>query len=335
MKRPSKRQLLVGFLERTGLRWLLTTFPRWQGVSVLAYHRIGDGSASLFDRGLWSATPDDFEEQIRYVKRCFDVITIDHLAEALRKGRGRFLLITFDDGYRDNYEQAFPILRSQGVGATFFVTSGFLDDRPVAWWDDIAWMVRVSPRQAISGGGWFSGEVVFDPPDREQAIRSLLRVFKALPTYQTTRYLDFIAEETGSGRCPNHLADKIWMTWDMVREMRRADMSIGGHTVSHPVLANLSRDEQRQEIADCAGRIAKVLGEYPRSMSYPVGRQEGFNAETQDCVTDCGLEYAFSYYGGAQTFASWNPLNFCRIPVDSDILQDEFRVNLMVAQWAR
>ena len=126
---------------------MLESVPVWNGLLVLNYHRIGSPNGSLFDHDLWSATQDDFDEQVRLLAANFDVIGLDDLRPALddlcagarRSWQSRrFVMITFDDGYRDNFELAFPVLESHGVPGVFFITSGFLDSGRLAWWDEIA-----------------------------------------------------------------------------------------------------------------------------------------------------------------------------------------------------
>lgn len=109
------------------LRTLAGHVARWTGVVGLNYHRIGDGRRSVFDRGLWSATPEDFDVQVGYLKKNFDVVSPTDLAHVADTRRGRHVIITFDDGYRDNYTAAFPVLRAHHVAATFFIATGYID----------------------------------------------------------------------------------------------------------------------------------------------------------------------------------------------------------------
>ena len=165
----------------------------------------------------------------------------------MASGRGRYGLITFDDGYRDNFEVAFPVLKSEGVAATFFISTGFIDLPRVPWWDEIASMVRTSRRDGIELPGWLPGPVLFDEPDRESAVRTLLRTYKSMPTSSTDSYIEAISDATGSGRCSIEQATRLWMDWAMLREMRAGGMTIGGHTVSHAILARalaISREKR-------------------------------------------------------------------------------------------
>jgi peptidoglycan/xylan/chitin deacetylase (PgdA/CDA1 family) len=236
-----KRMALARHLfSRRIVRSLIGKSIRWSGVLAFNYHRVGDGRASNFDRGLWSADAETFADQVRFCKSHLDMIGPGDLPRAIAAGRGRYGMITFDDGYLDNYEVAFPILKAEGVPATFFITTGFVDRPQVPWWDEIAWMVRTSRKDRVELAGWLPAPVHFDEPDRESAVRKLLRAYKDMPDESHGKYLDDVAEATESGRCGPAEGKDFWMDWPMLRSMRAAGMTLGGHTVSHPVLARRS-----------------------------------------------------------------------------------------------
>lgn len=313
------RETAARLLSNGGLLPVLRTMAPWSGVLCLNYHRIGDGRPSVFDRGLWSADAPGFADQVRFLAKHFTVVTPQDLPGIRQAGRGRFVLITFDDGYLDNYEVAFPILRQHGTRATFFVTTGFLDRHRLAWWDEIAWMVRTSTRSGIAASPWLPDPMAFDEPDREASVRALLQAFKAMPAASTPGFLDWIGEATGTGRYTADAAEDTWMSWDMVREMRDAGMVIGGHTVTHPVMARLSPERQWEEISVCGSRLAAELGEPMRYFSYPVGSGDSFDDHTRASLRQAGVQYAFSYYGGMTGFDEWDDLDIRRISVESDM----------------
>jgi peptidoglycan/xylan/chitin deacetylase (PgdA/CDA1 family) len=320
-----KRALAARVLAATGLRSLLSRVAGWSGVLGLNYHRIGAAGDTPYDRGLWSATPETFDAQVGWLKSHARVIGPDELPAALARRAGRHVLITFDDGYRDNYTEALPVLRRHGVPATFFIATGFIDRPRLPWWDEIAWMVRTSRKSAVELPAWLPAPVVFDEPDRERALRALLRVYKDRPAASTGNYLDVVGAATGTGRHDQAGAADLWMTWDMIRELRAAGMAVGGHTVSHPVLARLSRDGQREEIAGCGRRLAEELGEPMRYFSYPVGGPAAFDDDTRACLREAGVRFAFSYYGGFRTFDGWDDYDVRRVAVESDTTLDWFK----------
>jgi peptidoglycan/xylan/chitin deacetylase (PgdA/CDA1 family) len=320
-----KKAIATRLLCRSGLRFLLEHAIRWSGIVVLNYHRVGNGNQTLFDRGLWSADAEAFTDQIRFCKSQLDLITPDDIPRVVAHGRGRYAMITFDDGYRDNYEIAFPILKAEGVSATFFITTGFVDSPRLPWWDEIAWMVRTSCKDRVELPGWTPSAISFDEPDRERAVRTLLRAYKAMPAESTASYLDAIATAAQSGRCGADVGINFWMDWDMLRDMRAAGMTIAGHSATHPILARAPREKQKDEIFGCATRLAEELHEPMHYFSYPVGGQNSFDSVTQDCLREAGVRYAFSYYGGFRRFGDWNNYDVRRVAVETHLTPDWFR----------
>jgi peptidoglycan/xylan/chitin deacetylase (PgdA/CDA1 family) len=303
---------------RIGLATVLGAVATWRGVVSLAYHRIGTAEGSPFDHGLWSASEEGFDAQVRFLVRHFDLIAPDDLAEVCgrRRRRGRYVIITFDDGYRDNHDRAFPILKRHGAVATFFLSTGFLDRPRLPFWDEIAWMVRTCPLDGLPAGPWGPAPLRFDAPHRERAVRAALRAYKAQPAGRGESYLDAMGAATGRGRYRGP-ADDVWMTWDMARALRRAGMTIGGHTANHPILARLTRAAQEAEVAECRRRISDEVGAPMTCFSYPNGGPADFNADTRACLAAHGVSWAFSYYGGMWGAADPDPYDIPRTGVES------------------
>ncbi len=313
------RDRTVATLARLPLERALQLMGRWRGVLVLGYHRIGDGAGVPWDRAMWSASAERFDDQLRALARHAEVIGPADVEAAVRAASGRRVLLTFDDGYRDNHELALPLLRAHGLSATFFLASAFLDDSRPAWWEEIAWMVRGGDRARAGAGVERAGA------EQERSIAALTARYKTLSDGEGERFLDRLAHEFGCGRWAvgkgkgEGEGEGLWMTWDMARELRAAGMAIGGHTVAHPVLARLSRERQREEIAGCARRLREELGEAMRWFAYPVGSRDAFTAETAGLLRESGVELAFSYYGGFARPARWDPLDVPRVHVDAAV----------------
>ncbi|MHC9084478.1 polysaccharide deacetylase family protein [Luteimonas sp. RIT-PG2_3] len=317
-----KRDLAAKVLASTGLRDLLAFFQRPHGVLILNYHRIGDGSQSPYDRELWSASASAFDEQVAFLARHCDVISPADLDHALAKPRGRHVMITFDDGYRDNYELAFPVLRAHKVPATFFVTTGFIDKPTLPWWDEIAALLRNTSASALTMAPWFRTPLLIEPGDRARPIRQTLEFYKTLPAHDNAAFLAQLrAESQIAAPC---ITRDHWMDWDMIREMHANGMTIGGHTVHHPVLARMPREQQLAEIAGCRARINAELGAEMSYFAYPVGGRDAFNADTWACLEDQGVRHAFSYYGGFATCAS-TKYDMPRVAIETSVGTDLFR----------
>ena len=207
-----------------------------------------------------------------------------------------------------------------------------MDSPRLPWWDEIAWMVRTSRRDAALLPGWLSAPVRLDDSDREGAVRTLLRGYKNTPAELNDAYLNDVADATGSGRYAADAGQHLWMTWDMLREMQTRGMTIGGHTVNHPVLTRAPREIQRREIGECSRRLSEELGQPMRFFSYPVGGDQAFDAVTRQCLREVGVQYAFSYYAGYRRFSDWDDYDIRRVPVEADLSAQWFRSTLLLPQ---
>jgi len=293
-----KKRLLADALNLSGANQLAAVASRWSGLLTLNYHRIGQPGETSFDRNLFSATAEGLERQIRFCQKHADLVTVGDLDDVIRLRRGKHVLITFDDGYRDNYELAFPVLKNCGATAVFFIPTGFIDRPRVAWWDEIAWMLRNTTADRLTAGEWFPQDILIDAKNPAAAIGLAVRTYWQLPQEKTAAFLNHLADTTGAGRCPESEAESLWVTWDMLRDMLAAGQEVGGHTVDHPLLANCSPERQRQEIVGGRSRLVEQLGIEPLAFAYPVGQAHMFTEATKQIVAEAGFRYAFSFYGG-------------------------------------
>jgi peptidoglycan/xylan/chitin deacetylase (PgdA/CDA1 family) len=135
-----KRELLARGLLWSGASFLLSRLPARDSLLVLNYHRIGNPDDDLFDPGVFEATADQFNDQISHLKRRVSLVTLEEALAFIdgtikEKTRRCRVLITFDDGYLDNYEIAYPILRSHGAQGVFFLVTSMVGSCQVPWWD--------------------------------------------------------------------------------------------------------------------------------------------------------------------------------------------------------
>jgi peptidoglycan/xylan/chitin deacetylase (PgdA/CDA1 family) len=292
----SKIERAAMLMRRSGAGALLRRLPTWNGVLTLCYHRIGSRGSSTWERTIWDATLDELDRQLALLGRHAELLTP---ADALALDcvpRGRHVLLTFDDGYREWATDVLPVLRARGAQAAFFLATGYIDRPRAPWWYEVPWMVRHAARGDLPAGEWLGSPLELG--DADGATDALLGAYKRLPGDRAEPFLDWVAEAGGSGRCDPAAVRDDWLTWDMVRELRDAGMEIGGHTVDHPVLARLTPAEQKCQVADCARRIEQEVGRPMRMFSYPVGLPDSYDRHTRKALEAAGVELAFCYDGG-------------------------------------
>lgn len=309
----SKADRAATLLARTGTGRLLRRLPTWSGLLTLCFHRIGDGAGSTWERSLWDATIEQFDRSLRLLVREADVIAPGDVIGLEDIPRGRHVLLTFDDGYKEWANEVLDVLVGRGVTAAFFVSTGFIDRPRAPWWYEIAWMTRNSRRRELAAGEWLDRPLALDGAAVEQAIDSLLDIYKRLPGDQTEGFLDWLAASSGSGRCDAGAAAGAWLDWPQIRRLRDAGMEIGGHTVDHPILARLAPSEQHRQVLDCADRIRAETGRPMRMFTYPVGLPESYGSHARAAVSAAGASVAFGYDGGfARSGEPFDPLNLPR-----------------------
>ncbi len=287
-------------------------------ILALCYHRIGAPEENIADQEVVSATQDAFERQVRWLKRHCEIIGPGDLEAALAQKNGRFALLTFDDGYRDNYQLAYPVLRQLSAGATFFVATGYVDNPRLSWWDQIAWLVREATAKRLQACEFWAGGIALRGGNVPKTTQHLLQLYKALPGEKTEAFINELSNQCRAAVVPPSMARDLWMTWPMLREMKAGGMWIGGHTDTHPVMARLNEQEQRVQIQRCATRLREELDQPMEWFSYPCGLRNTFDQHTRQCLSDAGVRWAFSYYGGYCRNGSVDPLDVPRVSVEME-----------------
>lgn len=315
----SKRLLLAKTIRNTGLLQALEKYRSKPGLLVINLHRIGNRSESRFDRGLFSATADQFDRQIKYYKRHLHVVSGDEL-EALVLGSARLdrmcVALTFDDGYRDNYTAAFQVLQANQVGATFFLVPEYVGSCCIPWWDEIAYLVRNTKEKQLTLD--LAEPLILNlGPDREPAILSVLRRYKLVDSKRGEELLDELRQKSD---CSLPDVGRRFLSWTEAREMKRAGMLIGSHTQTHRILAHIDPDQQRWELEQSKKMIEEGIGEPISTFAYPVGTRGTFDAITENLVQQVGYSMCFSFYGGINVSGKIEPANILRTGTNPNFL---------------
>ena len=212
---------------------------------VFNYHRIAPdetAAATPLDEGVFGPGPSVFEQQVAWLKRHMRLLSERELIEIIDSGQypsEPCALITFDDGYLDNYTLAFPILERLGAPATFFIPSHLIEARTIGWWDAIAYLVKRSRKTAIEWNG-----DSYPLTDRGAVIQVFNQKMKLEPAAKTRDLVERLAEACGEALADPELQSGQLMSWSQIREMSRS-MTIGSHGHTHTVLATLDGAAQR------------------------------------------------------------------------------------------
>ncbi|MFY9292433.1 MAG: polysaccharide deacetylase family protein [Methylorubrum rhodinum] len=270
---PSRHRLFrAGFTAIAALgadRWL-APLARGRGV-ILTFHHVRPEPPEPFaPNALLSITPAFLDRTLtRLSERGFEIVGLDAIPERLADPAPRrpFAVLTFDDGYRDNVVFAQPVLARHGAPWTLFVTGDFADQRGRLWWIELERAVGRLDRVSLSSG--------LDCPARNAAEKSAAfeAAYRVLRAGPEEVLLDEIVELCRrAGFNPGTVAAELCLTWDELRALARDPaVTLGAHTLSHPMLAKHDPAFARREMAESRARIEAETGRSVRHLSYPVG----------------------------------------------------------------
>lgn len=302
----SRRFQLARVLDALGIsKGLLALRARrgTAGLPVLTYHRVGEiPPGYLFDPDVIDVTPSEFDAHLKIIGRYFSVIGIDELVAHFAGVPlpPNPLMITFDDGYADNYHAALPILQRHGLKATFFITTDFIEDRRIFWWDRISYLFNKTKVQTLKLS--FPTALEFDlEQEKDQAVKTLVTLIKEQYALDTERLLVELAQALDVAwdtEIETALADELLMTWSQVKALQDGGMDVESHTRSHRVLYNLSAAELEEELVGAKTKLEAVLSKEIRAITYPVGRSMAALPAIYDAVRNAGYALGFTNASG-------------------------------------
>jgi len=294
--RPRHRLFAAGIAAISAARadrWL-RNLAQGLGI-VLMFHHIRPRRKDAFaPNQLLEITPEFLTTVIAELRReGFDIVPIATVPDRLRSNRRSrpFAVLTFDDGYRDNVEYAWPIFRQCRIPWTIFVTTEFADGRGHLWWLELEQAIARLDRVVIS----HSGEELSLPSrtlgEKQAAFHA---VYRQLRTGTMERLRTVTADlASQAGFISNRLAAEFCLSWDELRDLARdPDVTIGAHTLSHPVLAKLDTTAAVREIAESKALLERRLGRSVRHFAYPFGDRISAGRREFRLVRDLGFATA-------------------------------------------
>ena len=290
------------------------------GPTILLYHRVAELKT---DPQLLSVTPDHFDEHISLLKQHYNVMSLNDLVEAVQKGKvnKNAIAITFDDGYADNYEKAWPILKKYSIPATIYVSTAYAStnheyfcdelERLMFYRDSLPETIRLNiSGQIFEWTNLSEGKKIILPNNKpwnvtdtskptpvQQAYIELHRLIHRLPNDIQQNSLDQIRKafnDNGIGRS-THRA----MSWDQIKELSQEGLiDIGAHTVNHVYLSSSTINDQWKEINGSIESIESNINKKVTSFAYPYGTKQSYTAETVEIVKEQKIINACSNFRG-------------------------------------
>ena len=243
--------------------------------AILTFHRVRPAREDAFQpNGSLEITPQFLDEVLTSLRaEGVEIVTLDEVHRRLIAGERsrRFVALTFDDGFRDNLEYAWPVLKRHQVPFTIYMPSDFAEGRGELWWIVLEMAIAQNDQIEVTLDGV---ECVFDCPTTEAKQQTFETIYRHLRTRETEAELRQVGRELafGYGIDMGKLCRETCMGWDELAFLANDPLvTIGAHTVTHPILMKLSAEAARAEMLDGARAIAAKLGKMPAHFAYPVG----------------------------------------------------------------
>jgi peptidoglycan/xylan/chitin deacetylase (PgdA/CDA1 family) len=270
---PGLREKMIsaGFAAfgATGLHRLAAPLTRGLG-AILMFHHVRPWVEREFaPNRLLEITPDFLDAALGLVKaRGFDMVDLDTALERIDgPGEAPFVVLTFDDGYRDNVEHALPVLEKHAAPFTVFVTAGFADRTARLWWVELEEAIRRLDRVALDDRLEFSTR---SAAEKQRAFAILYRTLRAGPEERLLEVCADLCRQAGIA--PSDIPADLCLDWAGIKQLSQHPLAtIGVHTLTHPMLAKHSETFVRQELTESRARIEHAIGKPARHLAYPVG----------------------------------------------------------------
>jgi peptidoglycan/xylan/chitin deacetylase (PgdA/CDA1 family) len=268
-------------------------------VPVLVYHSvINDFSEKPFSNMI-GITIDrhSFEMQMNYIKRKYNVIPLAELSEAFEKFHlfcKPPLVITFDDGYYDNYQNAFPVLSEYGLSATIFLIADYIGSAKILWWNILDFLMQNRPETIAALLG-------LDKPGETckcEGKRQIEKLKRFLSNQENIKKIQSLAEKLDSDEAYQTFKDRTMLKIEEIKTMVTGNMDFGIHGLSHQALAALNSDSQQKEIFSSMERLKDIFQKPVTLFAYPLGHRKSFTSETKKLLARAGIKYALVNWRG-------------------------------------
>lgn len=312
------RSRAVSAMERMTRRWELrkeqgASWPqlrrrRAPQFAILCYHRIGTGGVPLYSE----LSTDAFEAQMRYVRNNYRIVSMDQLIDEMEHPENLepAVAITFDDGYRGLYEEAFPVLQRHGIPATIFLTIGCIETGEVAWYDRVFVALKFMPANRL--------ELVLDRPrtfildSGAQRMQAATEIISCLRRFSSARRKECCADLESKSHLPEDELQGRMLTWDQIRIMYQGGVSFGAHTMSHPVVSQLSSSELEWEIFESKRVLEERLGCHVQHFAFPFGKSQECGESATSVLAAAGFVSAATTEWGVNSVGS-DPFRLRRV----------------------
>ncbi|MFM9938452.1 MAG: polysaccharide deacetylase family protein [Hyphomicrobiaceae bacterium] len=287
-------------LHYSGVDGALGRLSRGCGVIFMLHHVQPQQPGEFEPNKILKVTPDFLEEVIGIViDRGFDVLSLDEVELRLSEGDidRPFACFTFDDGYRDNKQYAYPIFHRYGLPFAIYVPSDFPDGRGDLWWLKLEKVVSALETVEVKMHGAYRRFECRTARQKEEAFEEIYWWLRSIPETDARAAVSDLCHLHGID--VESLCRDLVMSWDEIRDLAKDPLvTIGAHTRRHFAVGKLSAAEARLEIEEGVRRIEAELGRQCRHFSFPYGDAGSAGPRDFEIARELGLKTAVTTQKG-------------------------------------
>jgi glycosyltransferase involved in cell wall biosynthesis/peptidoglycan/xylan/chitin deacetylase (PgdA/CDA1 family) len=297
------------------------------GASVFMFHRVLPLGAPCYDPEL-ATSEEVFANTLDWLKENSTILPLDVLAKERNKrniSKKPLCAITFDDGWRDNFQYAFPILRARNIPATIFLPVRFVGTNR-RFWQERLWQCAQELRPAEYRDAVIEKVARHFPwfPVAKDTLTPDGRLKRFLLTRSSEEAEEFTQDLEESAGLAGASCDRAFLNWDEVLAMHGSGISFGSHTLNHVLLSHLEPARALVEVRDSRRELQERLGSEVLSFAYPWGAA---TALVRDAVREAGYGHAVATNPGGLITAGDDPWYLPRIAISDSIVANGAKFN--------
>lgn len=268
---------------------------------ILFYHRFCTATDEL--NLLPRLDINEFDRQLKHLARLYHVITLDEAVENIKTGKAfqrPSIVVTIDDGYKDNYALAYPVLVKHDVKATIYLTSGIIGTLEGLWLDDLEFALIHTKVKSVKLPEIFENEIICisTQGEKQKILSRLYRRLLPATNHDRRQCTSQVLAALGISPADMALRERVMLTWDEVREMASSGIHFEAHTLTHPFLPILPIEEAQREIYNSRSKIQDEIGITVKHFAIPNGTRSDFTERLRTYCRDNGFDSVVTTDGG-------------------------------------
>jgi len=316
----SIKNSIAYFLYYTGILFLIKKYRLKNKAVVLTYHRVMPEeieNTSFSTKGI-IVRPDTFNRHMTFIKKHFSVKDITKFNDDFLQNNipdKPSCLVTFDDGWIDNYLYAFPILKTHAIPALIFLPIDYIETKNLFWQEKLSRsLFHLLNLNSDSSNKFLHKHNMEDwitlaEKARKQKIQVFISKMKEKPYSDVDDLFKQISEIKDNNTNIDHI-DR-YFEWNHVMEMQKSSVSFGSHACTHRILTRLNKEEIQEELTKSANKLKEFMGNTPLTIAYPNGNSD---ESVQSIASDIGYTLGFGTKSGHVTSAD-NPFDIQRVNI--------------------